>query len=88
MNPSDAGGMTVLTASSEMCFVLFCFVWDRVSLYSPGCPGTHPVGQAGLKLTEILLPLPPECWDQRRAPPPAARDVVYAGLWKEFTEVK
>jgi hypothetical protein len=23
------------------CFVLFCFVWDRVSLHSPGCPGTH-----------------------------------------------
>ena len=31
------------------CFVLFCFVlfcWDRVSLYSPGCPGTHFVDQA------------------------------------------
>ena len=24
--------------------------WDRVSLYSPGCPGTHSVNQAGLKL--------------------------------------
>jgi hypothetical protein len=23
---------------------------DRVSLYSPGCPGTHFVDQAGLKL--------------------------------------
>jgi hypothetical protein len=24
------------------CFVLFCFVFcDRVSLGSPGCPGTH-----------------------------------------------
>jgi hypothetical protein len=23
---------------------------DRVSLYSPGCPGTHSVDQAGLKL--------------------------------------
>jgi hypothetical protein len=32
------------------CF-LFCFVFrDRVSLYSPGCPGTHFVDQAGLKL--------------------------------------
>jgi hypothetical protein len=34
------------------CFVLFCFVLrggvrDRVSLYSPGCPGTHAVDQAG-----------------------------------------
>jgi hypothetical protein len=35
------------------CFVLFCFVLfcfrDRVSLYSPGCPGTHFVDQAGLR---------------------------------------
>jgi hypothetical protein len=23
---------------------------DRVSLYSPGCPGTHAVDQAGLEL--------------------------------------
>jgi hypothetical protein len=30
---------------------LFCFVFrDRVSLYSPGCPGTHLVDQAGLEL--------------------------------------
>jgi hypothetical protein len=36
-----------------LCFVLFCFVLffpDRVSLYSLGCPGTHSVDQAGLKL--------------------------------------
>jgi hypothetical protein len=34
------------------CFVLFCFVLfrDRVSLRSPGCPGTHSVDQAGLEL--------------------------------------
>jgi hypothetical protein len=31
------------------CFVLFCFR-DRVSLCSPGCPGTHSVDQAGLEL--------------------------------------
>ena len=38
--------------------VLFCFVfclfvcfWDRVSLCSPGWPGTHSVDQAGLELT-------------------------------------
>jgi hypothetical protein len=49
-------------------FVLFCFVVvlscfrDMVSLCSPGCPGTHFVDQAGLKLRN-----PPasasECWD-------------------------
>jgi hypothetical protein len=31
-------------------FVWFLIFWDRVSLYSPGCPGTHSVDQAGLKL--------------------------------------
>jgi hypothetical protein len=32
--------------------IVFCFVFfrDRVSLYSPGCPGTHSVDQAGLEL--------------------------------------
>jgi hypothetical protein len=33
--------------------VLLCFVFvfqDRVSLCSPGCPGTHSVDQTGLKL--------------------------------------
>ena len=27
------------------------------------CPGTSSVDQAGLKLAEIRLPLPPEGWD-------------------------
>jgi hypothetical protein len=34
-------------------FLLFIYLfgfWDRVSLYSPGCPGTHFVDQAGLEL--------------------------------------
>jgi hypothetical protein len=34
-------------------------------LYSPGCPGTHFVDQAGL---ELHLPLPPECWDYATMP--------------------
>jgi hypothetical protein len=28
---------------------------------SPGCPGSQSVDQTGLELTEIHLPLPPEC---------------------------
>ena len=32
------------------CFVLSLVFRDRVSLYSPGCPGTHSVDQAGLEL--------------------------------------
>jgi hypothetical protein len=39
------------------CFVLvwffFWFFQDRVSLYSPGCPGTHFVDQAGLELRNL-----------------------------------
>jgi hypothetical protein len=31
-------------------FFFFCFFRDRVSLGSPGCPGTHSVHQAGLEL--------------------------------------
>jgi hypothetical protein len=37
-------------------FLFFvCFVFqDRVSLYSPGCPGTHFVDQAGLEEVTVL----------------------------------
>jgi hypothetical protein len=34
-------------------FVLFFVFRDRVSLYSPGCPGTHSVDQAGLELRNL-----------------------------------
>ena len=33
---------------------LFFIFWDRVSLYNPGCPGTHSVDQAGLELRNTL----------------------------------
>jgi hypothetical protein len=33
-----------------ICLFVFCFFRDRVSLCSPGCPGTHFVDQAGLEL--------------------------------------
>jgi hypothetical protein len=46
----------------------FLFLWDRVSLCSPGWPETHYVDQAGLKLTEIHLALPLECWIWRQRP--------------------
>ena len=32
---------------------LFFVLRDRVSLYSPGCPGTHSVDQAGLELRNL-----------------------------------
>ena len=48
---------------------LVCLFFEMVFLYNPGCPGTSSVDQAGLELTEILQPLPPECWDSRHVPP-------------------
>jgi hypothetical protein len=41
--------MATLCLLLFVCFVLFCFR-DRVSLCSPGCPGTHSVDQVGLEL--------------------------------------
>jgi hypothetical protein len=35
------------------CLFVCLYFWDRVSLYSPGCPGTHFVDQAGLKLRNL-----------------------------------
>jgi hypothetical protein len=32
---------------------IFFFFGDRVSLYSPGCPGPHSVDQAGLELRNL-----------------------------------
>jgi hypothetical protein len=34
-------------------FLFVCFFRDRVSLYSPGCPRTHFVDQAGLELRNL-----------------------------------
>jgi hypothetical protein len=43
-------------------FFFFGLVFrDRISLCSPGCPGTHSVEQAGLELRNP--PASAECWD-------------------------
>jgi hypothetical protein len=45
------GSQELNSGHPAWCRCLFCFVFrDRVSLYSPGCPGTHFVDQAGLEL--------------------------------------
>jgi hypothetical protein len=36
-----------------VCVLLLLLFRDRVSLYSPGCPGTHSIDQAGLKLRNL-----------------------------------
>jgi hypothetical protein len=41
---------SLLTLSSISFSFLILVFRDRVSLYSPGCPGTHSVDQAGLEL--------------------------------------
>jgi hypothetical protein len=37
------------TLITSFLFFYFLVFQDRVSLYSPGCPGTHFVDQAGLE---------------------------------------
>jgi hypothetical protein len=44
------GHLPSLHAKIFVCLFVF---QDRVSLYSPGCPGTHFVAQAGLKLRNL-----------------------------------
>jgi hypothetical protein len=43
------------SAQGRGCALLFLVVvfQDRVSLCSPGCPGTHILDQAGLKLRDL-----------------------------------
>jgi hypothetical protein len=53
--------MIYIKFKTSTVFFVFCLIVclllvfrDRVSLYSPGCPGTHSVDQAGLKLRILL----------------------------------
>ena len=43
-----------LNAFLLLLVFFFFFFRDRVSLYSPGCPGIHSVDQAGLELRNSL----------------------------------
>ena len=38
----------------SFCFVLFCFLWHRVSLHSPGCLGTTFVDQSWTQKSACL----------------------------------
>jgi hypothetical protein len=50
-------GMESGPLKEQQAFFFFLFSFrDRVSLYSPGCPGTHFVDQAGLELRNLLAP--------------------------------
>ena len=50
-------------------FFLCLFLWGQVTLNSPGYPGFPCVDQVEQDLSDILLPLPAECWDWRHIPP-------------------
>lgn len=54
--------LVVLLLVFDLLLVFVCCC-DRVILCSPGYPGTSSVDQAGPNLTNICLPLPPECRD-------------------------
>lgn len=41
-------------------YIFFFFLKDGILLYGPGCLRILYVDQAGLKVTEICLPLPPK----------------------------
>ena len=72
-NPSTAGGpahrgwetgRVDIGCKFHLSLFLSLLVLDRVSLCkSWSCPGMRFIDQAGLKLTEIHLRLPPKCWD-------------------------
>jgi hypothetical protein len=48
---SHTSFLPVRQSDFSFSFLFFDFwFWDRFSLYSPGCPGTHFVDQAGLEL--------------------------------------
>jgi hypothetical protein len=44
--------------------VVVVVLQDQASPGSCGCPGTSSVDQSGFELTEICLPLLPECFAQ------------------------
>ena len=63
----EYAGWWLATVQTAHCSLV---IWVGMLLCSPGCPGTHYTGQAGLKCAETFLPLPPECWDERFTPKP------------------
>jgi hypothetical protein len=65
----QALGFQVHTTTSGLEFPVskkkFCLIgsFEVGSLYIPGYPGTRCIDQAGLELRDILVSLPPKCWD-------------------------
>jgi hypothetical protein len=62
-----------------ICMHVHIWFWDRVSLCSPGYPGTHYVDEAGLKRIEIPLPLPLSAGIKGEPPHLPVCTYLYAG---------
>lgn len=63
-------------------FVCFSFLSQDSSVALEPVLGLAHIDQAELKITEILLPLPPKRCDYRcmpRPPPPGKKTIFYAG---------
>jgi hypothetical protein len=60
LRPKSSYFIHSLTPLCLFVCLFACLLFDRISLWTPGCPGTHHKDQAGHKLTEIHLPLPLE----------------------------
>lgn len=60
-------GLHLLYACTSVSTFHVCcwwwWFWDKVSPYTPVCLGTHYVTKAGIKLTDIHLPLLPDYWN-------------------------
>lgn len=50
-------------------FLAMDWLESSLNICSPRSPRTHSVNQAGLELAALLLPQPPEYWDDRSVPP-------------------
>ena len=57
----DRGELRQLIDASSFFFFLFWFF--KIRFLCVALALLIPVDQVGLELTEILLPLPPKCWD-------------------------
>lgn len=71
--------------------MLFCFCFFEIGVslcISPDCPGTCFEDQTGLKLTEIHLPLLPECWHLKCVPPPPAHNQGLLRSRKPFPYIR
>jgi hypothetical protein len=71
---------------SDLLFFFFLFVclvfWDRVSLCSPGCPGTHSTDQAGFELRNLPASASRVLGSKACATTPSCPLIFIQALWR------